>query len=662
MNFFEHQDRARGTTQKLVLLFGLAVASLIFITTLLVVFVLGFANQAQTPGAVFSTTLHGTQVFVGVTAVVVGVVLLGAFFRMAQLRGGGRVVAESLGGRLLNPGSSDADERRILNVVEEIAIAAGVPVPPVYLLEDPAINAFAAGFRQEDAVIGITRGCIHLLNRDELQGVIAHEFSHIFNGDMRLNIRLIGWLYGIMVIGMIGYFMLRGSRYGWSTSRRKNGGGILFLALGLVVVGYGGTFFGNLIKAAVSRQREFLADASAVQYTRNPEGIAGALKKIAAHSEGSQLQVDVSEVSHMLFGQGIKAGFTGLFATHPPLAERIRRIQPRWDGSLPAASAPLGAVPASQTAAGSATEPDHAAPASLDVLAATLVAAVGEPAAAHVAQAAEDLAGVSPDLRRELGDPLGASLLMHALLLKPQASQQSEQSVSPQGAIYAEQRQEQLRQLRAALPTLVLEQLEAAQVLLQQVRRGQLLTLVELAVPALKRMSPEQQRSFLHIQQMLIASDGDVDLFEWCVSRLLRQQLAPAPLQDVRQVQLEHCTAASSLLLSALCHAGQDELAEVNAAFAAGKAVLALPLAQLPAGSALDARKLDMALRQLQALKPLQKPRLLKAMVACVSNDGRLQAAEGELLRVTALLLDCPMPPLPRGLLAAGQAGANTTA
>lgn len=633
MNFFEHQDRARGTTQKLVLLFGLAVTSLIFITSVLVVMVLGFANQAQAPDSAFSMQMLGSQIFVGVSALVVGVVLLGAFFRMAQLRGGGRVVAESLGGRLLNPGSSDAEERRILNVVEEIAIAAGVPVPPVYLLEDPAINAFAAGFRQEDAVIGITRGCIHLLNRDELQGVIAHEFSHIFNGDMRLNIRLIGWLYGIMVIGMIGYFVLRGSRYGWSASRRKNGGGILFLALGLVVVGYGGTFFGNLIKAAVSRQREFLADASAVQYTRNPDGIAGALMKIAAHSQGSLLQADVSEVSHMLFGQGVKAGFTGLFATHPPLAERIRRIQPRWDGSLPATVMPDNSASAYAAEAAAQAEiqvSGRAEPASLDTLATSLVAAVGEPAAAHVAQAAQALAGVSAELRAELADPLGASLLMHAVLLSTDV----------------QLRAAQLDLLKAKLAPPLLEHLGRSQGLQQQVPRGEQLTLVELAVPALKRMSPGQLQAFLALQQALIASDGDVDLFEWCVSRLLRQQLAALPGSSARMVQLEHCMAASSQLLSALCHAGQEETAEVNAAFAAGKAVLALPVAQLPVAIALDARKLDMALRQLQRLKPLQKPRLLKAMVACVSNDGRLQPAEGELLRVTALLLDCPMPPL----------------
>jgi Zn-dependent protease with chaperone function len=631
MNFFEHQDRARGTTQKLVLLFGLAIASLIVITSLLVVFVLGVANQAQEPGAPLSAGLAGSQVFLAVSAAVIGVVLLGAFFRMAQLRGGGHVVAESLGGRLLNPGSSDADERKILNVVEEMSIAAGVPVPPVYLLEDPAINAFAAGFRQEDAVIGVTRGCIHLLDRDELQGVIAHEFSHILNGDMRLNIRLMGWLYGIMVIGMIGYFVLRGSRYGWSTSRRKNGGGILFLALGLVVVGYGGTFFGNLIKAAVSRQREYLADASAVQYTRNPAGIAGALKKIGAHSEGSLLRVDVSEVSHMLFGQGIHSGFTGLLATHPPLEERIHRIDPGWDGIMPTHVVP--AVESNERASWSAGQA-QAAPASLHTLAAVLVASVGEPDSTHVALAAQELAELPEALRTELDDPLGASLLMHAMLLSA--------DTGPRNA--------QLRLLQTALTPALLEQLHHLLPLLQQVPRGHLLTLVELAVPALKRMSAEQLEVFLVQQQELIASDGDVDLFEWCVSRLLRQQLQLVHLPRGKAVQLEHCTAACSQLLSALCHAGQDTPAEMNAAFAAGKTLLALPLAMLPAPSALDARKLDMALRQLQALKPLQKPRLLKAMVACVSSDGLLQAAEGELLRVAALLLDCPMPPLPPDL------------
>jgi len=633
MNFFEHQDQARGTTQKLLLLFALAIVSLVLVTSLLVVVVLGLVQQDLAQGPQELVELFGSQVFLLVAAFVVGVVLLGSLFRMAQLGGGGRVVAESLGGKLLNPGTRDADERKILNVVEEMAIAAGLPVPPVYLLEDPAINAFAAGLRQEDAVIGVTRGCIHLLSRDELQGVVAHEFSHIFNGDMRLNIRLIGWLYGIMVIGLIGYYVLRGNRYTWTASRRKNGGGIVFLALGLIVVGYGGTFFGNLIKAAVSRQREFLADASAVQYTRNPDGIAGALKKIAAHSEGSLLRTDVSEVSHMLFGQGVKAGFTGLFATHPPLTERIRRIQPGWDGSLPRTAAPASRTPTGSTSA-SAAPAAGTQKASVETLASLLVAAVGEPNVTHVAQAAQELAALPAALREALHDPLAASLLMQGLLL------------SSADDVHARQR----HLLQSSLALQLVQELDRLLPLLQQVGRGHQLTLVELAVPSLKRLSPPQLRAFLKLQQGLIASDGEVNLFEWCVSRLLQRQLLPFAAKPVRLLQLDQCVDACGALLSALCLAGHTESAQVEAAFTAGQQVLELPLTLLPAATALDARQLDQALRQLQQLKPLQKPRLLKAMVACISSDGQLLVAEGELLRVTSLLLDCPMPPLPATL------------
>lgn len=640
MNFFEQQDRARGTTQKLVLLFALAVISLIVVTTLLVMFALGLAAGQDAAPASVDPALFVSDVFVAVSALVLGVVLLGALFRMAQLRGGGHVVAEGLGGRLLQAGTQDADERKVLNVVEEMAIAAGMPVPAVYLLEDDAINAFAAGLRPEDAVIGITRGCIHLLDRDELQGVVAHEFSHIFNGDMRLNIRLIGWLYGIMVIGMIGYYVLRGSRYSFNSSRRKNGGGILVLALGLVIIGYGGTFFGNLIKAAVSRQREFLADASAVQFTRNPGGIGGALKKIAAHSEGSLLRsADAAEVSHMLFGQGVKAGFTGLLATHPPLQERIRRIEPHWDGVLPQARAAqhaAGMAPARRTPPGVASIAADASGAPLDRLADALVASVAEPDAAQLQQATAVIAALPVSLRHELREPLGASLLMHALLLRDAGAETNATAMLQQTALTPAAQQQLLQRCT----------------LLQDLPRTQYLTLVELAVPALKQLSPAQRADFFALQQALIRADGSQSLFEWCLARVLQRYLLPATAaRRSASATLERSAAACSQLLSALAWTGAGDAAQVESAFAAGKAALGLPLALLPQGNAMQPDKLDHALQGLQQLKPLQKPRLLKALVACIAHDGRLQAVEGELLRVVALLLDCPLPPLPPALL-----------
>ena len=331
MNFFESQDAAKRNTGKLIFLFALAVISLILVTNLMVMFIFGVFSSEMTSMAASNSISLRWEIFAAVGVGVALVILVGSLYKIAALSGGGSRIAEMMDGRLLVSGSDDFKERRLLNVVEEMAIASGTPVPPVYVMEEKGINAFAAGYSPSDAVIGVSRGALNTLSREQLQGVIAHEFSHILHGDMRINIRLIGVLHGIMVLGIIGYHLLRsGSR----SRRSKDSGGIVALGLGLVVVGYVGTFFGNLIKAAVSRQREYLADASAVQFTRNPEGIAGALMQIGQHSEKSYLQHPGSnEISHALFEEGSVMAMSRLYATHPPLEERIGAILPNWDGS-----------------------------------------------------------------------------------------------------------------------------------------------------------------------------------------------------------------------------------------------------------------------------------------------------------------------------------------
>ena len=349
MDFFRSQDIARRNTVKLVVLFALALLSLIAITNLLVMVMLGMVAESL-PANVPLLQRIDWHLFLWVSLAIVGVVGFGSLYKIASLSGGGARVAELLQGKLLIPGGSNLSEQKILNVVEEMAIASGTPVPPVYVLEEQGINAFAAGYTPADAVIGITRGAIETLSRDELQGVIAHEFSHILHGDMRLNIRLIGILHGIMVLGIMGYYLLRST--GRTRRSKKGGGEIAVVALGLMVIGYAGTFFGNLIKAAVSRQREFLADASAVQYTRNPDGIADALKRIGGAPQGSVLEnPGASEISHALFSNGLRMSFSSLFATHPPLEQRIRRIQPQWDGSFEVTPKPAHAQAASREGA-----------------------------------------------------------------------------------------------------------------------------------------------------------------------------------------------------------------------------------------------------------------------------------------------------------------------
>jgi Zn-dependent protease with chaperone function/uncharacterized tellurite resistance protein B-like protein len=631
LNFFEHQDRARASTRKLVLLFCGAVATLIVITTVLVVFMLSLAESPGEAGTL-TPALFTSQIFVGVSALVISIVLLATWYRVAQLRGGGRAVAESLGGRLLNTCTRDADERKVLNIVEEMAIAAGLAVPQVYLLEDPAINAFAAGYQSQDAVIGVTRGCISLLSRDELQGVIAHEFSHIFNGDMRLNIRLIAWLYGIMVIGMIGYYLMRSNVYRHSSSSRGNNrGGIVVLGLGLLVIGYTGTFFGNLIKAAVSRQREFLADAAAVQYTRNPGGISGALKKIGGLAAGSRLStVDVGEISHMLFGQGM----AGLFATHPPLAQRIRQLEPGWNGQFPV-------VQEGSTVARTAsvnTEPSTS-PAATAGSAATegFVARVGEPDANSLALAGRYLALLPAVLREEAHNPLGSCLVLQALLVNGAG----DPVVAKQQAYL----QEQLGESGYVSFLRVLQETKKLPTALR-------LPLVELTLPSLAQLSTPQRQRFLDQLQHLIDADAELSLFEWCLFRIVQSSLqAPQRFVGIR-VDLQSVLAEGQCVLAALARVGHANTVQARAAFSSG--VLALGLAENAVPAVLpdaDLKVLDSALTRLQHLKPLQKPRLLKAMVECIQHDGHISSAEDELLRAVAAILDCPVPPLSEPLL-----------
>lgn len=628
MNFFEHQDQARSSTRRLVLLFALAVASLILVTTFIVVVTLNLAESQVEAG--FNQAFLTSDIFFIVSAVVIAVVMLGTLFRMAQLRGGGAAVAESLGGRLLNLNTRDADERKILNVVEEMAIASGISVPAVYLLEDPSINAFAAGYRQEDAVIGVTRGCIRQLGRDELQGVIAHEFSHVFNGDMRLNIRLMGWLYGITVIGLIGYFILRGSMYSRHSRRGKNKGSIVFLGLGLVVVGYGGTFFGNLIKAAVSRQREFLADASAVQYTRNPDGIAGALKQIMLNSHGSLLESrNASEVSHMLFSQGIKTALSGLFATHPPLEQRIQRIDPHWDGKVEQreSSAAQAMSPGAEVAGAGMASGFAAGAAATE----TLVGKIGEPDGETLRQGAAQLAAIPALLRDEAHSTLGACLLVHCLII----------SRSHEDAGTA-----QLDLLRQHLSEATMKDLYRLLPGVQALPRKLCLPLVELLVPSLKQLSAPQSATFLKHLYALMQADKQFSLFEWCIFRIVQQHLgARGDRGDSKS--LSSAKAQVAVLLSALAHAGHKDAGQAGRAFAQSLDELGLDggITLLPAASC-GLTSFSKAVDVLRALKPLQKPRLLKAMAVCIASDGKVQPEEAELFRAVGAILDCPLPPL----------------
>lgn len=642
MNFFESQDQARKKTSLLVFYFVLAVIAIILGVYGAIVGVFAMSDGP-------ATWAGDPRLFAMVTGITLLVVVSGSLYKMAQLRSGGEAVARMLGGTLLSPqAATDTASKRLLNVVEEMALAAGVPVPPVFVLEEESINAFAAGFSSGDAVIGVTRGCLNRLNRDELQGVIGHEFSHILNGDMRLNIRLMGVLHGILVIAVIGYMLMRtagSSSRSRSSSSKKGGNPLPLIGLALMVVGYIGVFFGKLIKSAVSRQREFLADASAVQFTRNPGGLSGALQKIGGLTAGSRLHHPRAEVaSHMYFANGLAQSWFGLMATHPPLVERIRRIDPSFvSDHVDAQAAFAGAgepelrepMLAGASAFHAPPPPPRPPPLPRTRTLAGVMESVGNPQPEHVAFAANLIAAIPTALADAARTPDGARAVVYNLLAAPEAAV----------------RASQLERLSAGADAARLEQVIALQAELRGLAPEAHLPLIDLALPALRRMTSAEYVGFRETVRQFIDADDRVDLFEYALQRVLVRHLDPAfdrrangptPSRIMADV-----TGAATDLLSTLAYYGHDALATAQRAFATGAE--SLKLKGTPTMRPLNACSLevvDKALNALEQLVPLEKQRLLWACVAVVGADGRVSVEEAELLRSVADALGCPTPPV----------------
>lgn len=618
MDFFSAQDDAHKNTKWLVLLFMTAVVGIIVLLYLVAILATSKSHSAQA-AEVFQW--WQPQVFYTVAILTASVILLGSLYKTLRLAGGGgAAVAESLGGRLVNRGTRDMLERRLLNVVDEMAIASGVPVPKVYILDhELAINAFAAGYDVQHAVVAVTRGTLEQLSRDELQGVVAHEFSHILNGDMRINIRLIGILFGILLLAIAGRFILRGSR-----GSSKNAGAIIAIGLALIVVGYLGLFFGRLIKAAVSRQREFLADASGVQFTRNPSGLAGALKKIGGFSGSTIEHPDAEEASHMFFETGV-AMKLNMFATHPPLEERIRRIEPMFSGELQRHTAV-----AEESAGGAAM--GFAGGEAIAVSPDSVRKSVGNNDERHLGYARSLLESVPETLMTDIHDPLYARAVVYAMLAAPM--EQSEQVLT---RVLEEEKTEVIQRARQHLDDC------------RGLERAAHLPLLELAIPAIAELNDDNAERLLEYAQALIKADARVTVFEYAVLSLLEHALSEPhkysgkrPDGNMRRMR-EDC----AVVLSLLAYAGQRRSGEAEQAFS--EAAARLPLDNLGAirpRETIALPQFSESLERLNGLKYRFKAAIIEACVAAISADGKVTVTEAELLRAIGARLDCPIPPL----------------
>jgi Zn-dependent protease with chaperone function len=639
-DFFHQQDAARRRSGLLVFYFALAILTLIGLTYLLAAFLFVYLpNDDERTRSLWDPWLLAVVVVV-VLAVVGG----GSLLKTAQLAAGGKAVALMMGGREVPGDARDPQSRRLLNVVEEMAIAAGVAVPPVYLLPDEAgINAFAAGHAPGDAVVAVSQGCLEYLTRDELQGVVGHEFSHILNGDMRLNLRLLGLIFGILALSVVGRVLMSAAatrRPSRSDGEGRGAQGVWLLGVGLYFLGLSGAFFGRLIQAAVSRQREFLADASAVQFTRNPDGIAGALKKIGGLSTGSSLvNPRVDEVGHMLFADGIRGSW---FATHPPLAVRIRKLDPQFDGKFPAVHpVAVREEPAAASRPGRLPPilgrlPHGAAPAVVAAAAAPEAAAaqVGRVTQREVAYGEAMHADFPAPPRAAALEPFGARALVYCLLLDPRPAV----------------RDVQLAQLRAAADPRDYQQTLRLADAVGRLPDAARLPLADLAIPALRRMSPRQHEAFRAQVEGLIRADRQVSLFEYALYCVLKRSLD----EDFRRARpsARRGSAAAlgprvAVVVSLLAWEGQPEEGPARAAFEAG-------MRRYPGGDAYrllpreqcSLPEFDAALRELAEAVPEVKRKVVVSCAACVLADRQVTVRERELLRAICAVLGCPMPPL----------------
>ena len=654
MDFFAQQDHARRKTKWLVVYFALAVVSMIVMIYGVAVFVSGYVALKQShhfySGSQPAFALWNPQLFGEVVVGTLAVIFFGNAYKTMALSAGGSAVAESLNGRLIASNTSNPDERKLLNVVEEMSIASGVPMPKVYVLdEEDGINAFAAGHTPSDAAVAVTRNCMTKLSRDELQGVIGHEFSHILNGDMRLNIRLMGILFGIFCIATIGRILLYARS---SNSRDKNP--LPVLGLFLLIIGSLGVFFGRLIQAAVSRQREFLADASSVQFTRNPAGLSGALQKIGGY--GSLMESPhASDASHLFFASGLTDSFFGAMATHPPLDARIKAIDPNWDGKFhrepgdrpenlhlsrnpqpprPASVPPVQNIFGSVIGGAILASDDELPPV---IKPRSVLPSLGNPTPLHLKYAEELRNSLPENLKIAAREPLDAAALIYALLLSEDESQ----------------RATQLAGLAGRAPQAVAEKTTALYPEVSNTVRRARLPLVNLALPALRQMDAGQFSQFSQTLQWLIGSDGKIELFEFVVQKIVLRHLASQFGQTrhatVQFYTLKPLVPDCAVVLSALANVGSSDAAEIQKAFDTGAPYLRAPDAvplELLSPEKCGVEPLDAALNRLVQAVPIIKKNLLQACVQVVGADGVIVEAEAELLRAIADTLDCPMPPL----------------
>ncbi len=640
MDFFAQQEKARRNTLYLVFLYLLSIIGIIGITYLL--FLLYFTHGKVSEivqycsnynfDNQFCSQLFNLKILATIASGVLVVIFFGSIWKLIALSRGGAYVAQSLGGRLIDRNTRDPLEKRLLNIVEEMSIASGITVPDVYILNnEEAINAFAAGYSPKDAVVAVTRGSLEKLNREELQGVIGHEFSHILNGDMKLNIRLIAILNGILCISLIGRILMqfRSGTYYRSNNNRESKDPLAALPLiGFVLwlVGYLGVFFGHMIKSAVSRQREFLADASSVQFTRNPEGLASALKKIGGYAYGSKLSSPrAEEASHMFFANGLASYWFSLFATHPPLAERIKRLEPGFKGEYiePASELASSALEGEQALAGFSGNAEASVS---NINQANVSSKIGNLDRGNLNSAVELIKTIPVSLKqasKEVGPAL--AILMSMMLSSEKRFRE--------------------KQLERIADQTLISLIKEYDPKIKNISRETYLPLVEMLLPTLRLLPKDYLENVIEDLRFLSEVDQELTLFEYILVIIVQaatRQVRGEKSPGVSFLRITDLGKELQLILSALSYSGSSEEKEIQASFSLAINFLGLNLNLAPKEDC-TLQNIDAALSQLEKASMELKKKIIQAAAACVERDLQLTLEEAELLRAIYYVLDCPL-------------------
>ena len=644
MDFFSQQEKAKRYTKVLLLYFVLAISLIVISVNIVIYYFIKFLEfYPYTPADWFSA---GVVYYIsGATCLLI---FSGSVFRWLKLKSGGHAVAAMVGAKRIDLNTSDKKQQQLIHVVEEMSIASGVPVPSLYVLDsESGINAFVAGYQPTEAVMVVTAGAINNFTRNEMQGVVAHEYSHILNGDMQINVRLLAMLAGILMISSLGHLLIRGESRSYSN---KKSGGLVVLGFLFLLIGYIGVFFGRLIKAAVSRQREYLADAASVQFTRNPEGIASALNKIREVSAGSYMKSAYAEdMSHMCFAQAFSMLVTNWMATHPPLMERIKRVDPGYVARIKARD--LNKKYNQKNVDDSVVKPVAGASVSGDLLpdtvmsfsegvapetisSAELLGTAGKIDEPHIKFAAEIHSAFSDDLMHSIHQIEKARMILLNLILVRMNFDAGIQFLSKN---ISEKELDVIYRFNKEI---------------NELENYQRLPLLELLLPTLKQMDASDKVNFLKLCDGFIKSDKRYTLFEFILLSILKKSLSPESGEDIKikfhsfkEVNIELQLIFSVMAHSSQCeddvrHASYDKVSQGFFMASTGEKLNLLEFKEI------TPKKMTLAFQRMAQLSPLLKRNVLESCADIAMHDGQLKYAEAELLRAIADLMDCPIPPL----------------